>query len=106
NYTALSFLATGVNGNQLNQTFTVTYTDGSTQRITQSISDWATPQNYLGESKAKAMAYRDRSDGSKQNGTFLVYGYRFSLDPAKQVQSITLPNDMNVELLAIHLAYA
>ena len=41
-------LATGVHGNQANQTFVVTYTDGTTSSITQSLSDWFTPQNYRG----------------------------------------------------------
>src|ERR1019366_8229138 len=40
NYTALSFLATAINGNQANQKFTVTYSDGTTATFTQSISDW------------------------------------------------------------------
>src|SRR5262249_27054233 len=36
----VSVLATGVNGNQPNQEFEVTYTDGSTAVFFQSISDW------------------------------------------------------------------
>jgi hypothetical protein len=45
NDTTLTFLATGVNGNQASQTFTVTYSDNSTQSFTQSLSDWFTPQS-------------------------------------------------------------
>ena len=45
NDAALKLLATAVNGAQPNQTFTVTYTDGTTATLTQSISDWAVPQN-------------------------------------------------------------
>ena len=41
--------ATGVNGNQANQTFTVNYSDGTSTSFTQSLSDWFTPQNYAGE---------------------------------------------------------
>ncbi len=40
NYSTLYMLATGVNGNQTNQTFVVTYTDGTTSTVTQSLSDW------------------------------------------------------------------
>ena len=79
-YTSLQFLALAVNGNQANQTFTVNYTDGTTQTFTQSLSDWFSPQNYPGESKAVTMAYRDLSNGTKDNRTFYVYGYSFSLD--------------------------
>jgi hypothetical protein len=101
NDVSLSFLASGVNGNQANQSFKVTYTDGTTQTFTQSISDGLTPQNYAGESKAVTMAYRDASNGTKDNRTFYVYGYTIVLNSAKQVQSITLPSDANVEVLAI-----
>lgn len=103
NFTTLSFLAVGVNGNQPNLTFTVTYTDGTTQTFTQSISDWYTPQNYAGESTVVSTAYRDTSGGGTDNRPFNVYGYQFALNSAKTVQSIILPNDSNVEILAMNL---
>src|SRR5262249_41146618 len=62
-YSALKLLATGVNGAQANQVFTVTYTDGTTARFVQSISDWAMPRNYSGEATALATAYRDTAVG-------------------------------------------
>ena len=43
NDSELYLLATGVNGSQLNQNFVVTYTDGTTDTFTQSLSDWFTP---------------------------------------------------------------
>ncbi len=101
NDASVSFLAVGVNGNQPNQTFKVTYTDGSTQTFTQSLSDWFTPQNFPGESTAVTMPYRDTANGGRDGRTFQVYAYSFTLNPAKQVKSITLPNDRNVEVLAI-----
>ncbi len=36
-----------------------TYTDGTTARFTQSISDWAIPQGFAGETTALTTAYRD-----------------------------------------------
>jgi hypothetical protein len=54
----LNLLATAVNGAQVGQTFTVTYTDGSTASFTRSLSDWCNPQNYAGESQARKMASR------------------------------------------------
>jgi hypothetical protein len=103
NFATLSFLAAGVNGNQADQTFTVTYSDGTTQTFTQSISDWYTPQGYAGESTAVSLAYRNTSGGGTQNGPFNVYGYQFALNSSKTVQSITLPNNANVEILAMNL---
>ena len=105
-YASLQFLGLAVNGNQANQTFTVNYADGTTQTFTQSLSDWFSPQNYTGESKAVTMAYRDLSNGTKDNRTFYVYGYSFSLDATKTVSSITLPNDANVKLLSVTLSTA
>ncbi len=52
NYTLLRMLASGLQGNRPSQMFVVTYTDNSSVTNTQSLSDWFTPQNYAGESKA------------------------------------------------------
>ena len=102
----LNLLATAVNGNQPNQTFIVTYTDGTTSSFTQSLSDWFTPQNYAGESKALTMAYRLAPSGATDNGTFYLYGYSFALNSAKTVKSLTLPNNRNVVVLAVDVTPA
>ncbi len=104
----LSFLGTGVYGSQLNQVFRVNYTDGSFQNFTQSLSDWYVPQSFAGESIVGTYAYRDAFDGSRQdfsasNQFPSLYAYSFSLDPSKIVQSITLPNNSDVDLLAMNL---
>ncbi|HEX4147156.1 MAG TPA: choice-of-anchor Q domain-containing protein, partial [Pirellulales bacterium] len=105
-YSKLELLATGVNGNQANQTFTVRYTDGTTTTFTQSLSDWHTPQNYAGESVVLSNSYRNTSTGTKDtSGPFDVYGYAFTLNPAKTVVAITLPNDHNVAVLAMSLVH-
>jgi len=106
-FTTLQLLAAGVNGNQLSQTFTVTYTDNSTTIFTQSLSDWAAPQSFPGESIAVSMPYRNSGNGTKDTGTRVnVYGYCFTLNPAKTVKTITLPGNGNVLVLAIVLANA
>src|SRR5262249_31147113 len=103
NFSSLKLLATAVNGNQPSLTFTVHYTDGTSQTITQSFSDWATPQSYAGEAVAVSTSYRDLSNGTKQTGTFNVYGYRFALNSSKTVQSIRLPINSTLEVLAMNL---
>ncbi len=105
-YSKLYFLATGVNGNQPDQTFTVNYTTGSPTTVTQSISDWHTPQAYTGESIAVTSAYRNTSSGGSDDHNYYVYGYSIALDSTRTVSSITLPNDGNVEVLAISTASA
>jgi hypothetical protein len=92
-----------VEGNQTSETFTVTYTDGTISKFTQSFSDWFTPQKYAGESEGVAMAYRNYENGTKDNRTFNLYAYRFALKPAKVVQSVSLPNDTHVLVLAATL---
>jgi hypothetical protein len=102
--TSLSFVAAGVNGNQLNQTFTIHYTDGTSQTFTRSISDWATPQHFSGETIVKTMPYRDVSNGTTQSVQVNVYGYTVTLNSSQTVQGVSLPNNSNVNVLAIDLA--
>jgi hypothetical protein len=100
-YSSLRMLATGVNGNQASQAFTVTYSDASTSSFTQSLSDWFTPQSYSGESDAVSLSYRDTNSGGKDSRAFNLYGYSFSLNNAKTAQSFTLPSDSNVEVVSL-----
>jgi hypothetical protein len=103
NYNALSLLATAVDGVQTNQVFTVTYADGSTNSVTQSISDWGGPSGYASESMAASTANRVAPDGTAQAGPWYLYGYIIPLNPAKQVVSVTTPNNPNVVVLAASL---
>ena len=100
NFSGLLLLGTGVQGKQLSQTITVNYTDGTSAQFVQSFSDWSSPQNFPGEGEAVASSYRNSSSGSEDAGTFSLYAYQFALDPTRTVESITLPADPNVVLLA------
>ncbi len=102
-FSYLRLLATGVEGDQASQAFTVTYTDGTTSQFVQSLSDWYTPANYSGESEGVAMAYRNFDNGTKDQRTFNLYEYQFHLNKAKVVQSVTLPNNSHVLVLAATL---
>jgi hypothetical protein len=102
-YSTLNLLGTGVLGNQTNQSFVVTYTDGTTSTFTQSLSDWRTPQGYTGESTVLTMAYRVSASGAESPGPYNLYGYAFALNSAKTVASLTLPSNNNVVILAIDL---
>ncbi len=102
-FSSLQFLATATRGSQANQTFTINYTDGTTQTYTQGISDWASSSTYAGESVAVSMPYRNGGGGTSQAGNFKLYGYTIALNPTKIVESITLPNNGNVKLLAMNL---
>ncbi|HEV2328345.1 MAG TPA: protease pro-enzyme activation domain-containing protein [Verrucomicrobiae bacterium] len=105
NFSSLLLLGNAVNGSQSGVTFTVNYTDGSATSFTQSFSDWAGSQNFPGEFLVAKMAYRNTSGGAKDLNTAVnLYGYSFTLNPAKTVKSITLPSNGNLLLLAIALA--
>jgi hypothetical protein len=104
-WSAVRFLATGVNGNHPNLTFTVTYTDGSTDTYTRSVSEWLLPQGYAGESVAAVMPYRNFADGSQDSTFVFVYGYELVLAGNKAVQSITLPSDSGVMVLGVTVVY-
>ncbi len=102
-YSSLLLLATGLHGNQAAQTFTVLYTDGTSTSFMQSFSDWFTPQKYAGELEGVAMGYRNYDNGTRDKRTFNLYSYQFALNKNKVVQSITLPNNVNIAVLAMTL---
>ena len=111
-YTSLELIATGLEGNQSSQTVKVTYGDSTSTSFTQSFSDWCSALNGSGcvstggnpgESVAVAMPYRD-SAGGPDNRVFYVYHYAFALNTNKTVQSLTLPNNRNVVVLAATLS--
>jgi hypothetical protein len=102
-FSGLLLLGTGVQGNQTSQTITVNYTDGTSAQFVQSFSDWSSPQNFPGEIEGVAMSYRNSSDGSKDQGTFSLYAYQLEIDPTRIVQSVILPNNPNVVVLAATL---
>ena len=99
-YSNIALLAAAVNGSQFGQTFTVNYTDGSSTQIVQSFSDWFTPQNFTSEYEAVGMPYRNVDNGTKDERPFNLYAYLLPLNRSKVVQSITLPVDPNVMILA------
>jgi hypothetical protein len=96
----LILLATGIQGNQTSQPIKVNYGDGTSTQFVQSFSDWFTPQKYRGELEAVAMPYRNFEDGTKDKRTFNLYAYGFTFDSTKVVQSVVLPNNPNVIVLA------
>ena len=111
NFATLQLLATGIEGPQASQTVTVTYTDNSTSTFAQSFSDWCSHLNgggctstggNSGESVAVAMPYRDSAAGPDDR-VFYLYHYSFALNASKTVQSVTLPNNRDVVVLAATL---
>ena len=102
-FASVDLLATGVEGSQDSQVFTVTYADGTTSSFTQSFSDWYVPSDFTGESVAVTMPYRLVGNGTKDDRPFHLYGYSFALDSSKEVKSVTLPDNRFVVVFAVSL---
>ena len=107
-FARLQMLAAGIYGPVSDQPITVTYTDGSDSSFTQGLNDWcncgANHVDQSGESLVVTMPYRDSREGTLDRQESYVYAYTFALDPAKTVQSLTLPDNRHVVVLAATLA--
>ena len=102
-YASLNMLGALVNNATAANTFVVTYTDNSTSTVTQSLSDWVYPLNYVGESNLTCVPYRTTSNGTPDAHLTCVFGYQIPLDSTKIVKSIQLPATRNVVMLAMAL---
>jgi len=102
-FSTVNVLGTGVNGNQPVE-FTINYSDGTSQYINQTMSDWINPLPDNGlETTAAIMPYRNLANGTTQPGPWHLYAYALKPDMTKTIESITLPNVPNAEFLAITL---
>ncbi len=103
-YKSLWLFGTGIEGSQKAQKLTVTFTDGTTQTLTQGYSDWFVPKGFPGEVRAVKMPYRILGDGGKDNRPFYLYSYGFSLTPGKTLKSLELPDNQYIKIFAITVA--
>ena len=104
-YSTLQILASGVNGNQTGQVFTVTYSDNSTTTFTQDVSDWYTgPVPYAVESIASTMTYENTYNGGERVHATYVYGYQFAINANKTVKNLILPANRDVCVMAVALS--
>ncbi len=107
-YTNLYMLGAMVNNIQpsgvyYTEPFTVTYTDGSTTVLNQTLSDWVYAAGWPGESVINCSEDRNFQDGTTQADSVCVYGYQIVLDPTKTVSTIQLPATRNIVMLAMDL---
>jgi hypothetical protein len=85
------------------ETFTVTYTDGTTKSVQQGMSDWVNPRNYPGETVVQCYPWRHNLDGTNDQNSVCAYGYSITLDPSKTVASLTLPNSRDIVMISFVL---
>ncbi len=101
---SLWILASSIEGSHRDQPITIRYTDGTSQVIQQSFSDWYVPEAFSGEVRAIRCEYRNTPDGTKDTRNFFVYAYGFNLDATKTLKDVTLPNDDGIRVLAVSTA--
>lgn len=102
--TRLAFLGAAAHGPSYG-TATITYSDGSVQRVTLGMSDWTLNGNQaqpsLGNSIAATAAYRNYTGvQSSVRRTYVFYAY-VTLHAGKTVASLQLPSTVNQGRLAI-----
>ena len=99
-YSGLYILATATGGGQASK-LTVNYADGSTQTVDFRVSDWCGDPGF-GEEIAWEMAHRYDRNGPTGPRTRLFRVW-WKLDAAKQVDSITLPDNPKIHIFAVTL---
>ena len=117
-YSSLKVLGTAF-GQSQDVKIVINYTDGSKKDVTYRLSHWGAlnPQlkqaaTFPGQSQVKTMSYVVGPGGAKVNNGnptsygWVLYGYDITLDGAKGVASITLPNNRNVVILGMGLVAA
>jgi hypothetical protein len=102
NYASLELLGFAISGTQASQGFTVTYADGTSQTVTQSLSDWMSAVPQIGEKIALSLPYR-WSATAKEFGNFHLFQYSLPLDPTRVLSGFTLPSNAKVKLLGATL---
>lgn len=90
----------GLNGYQKAQTFTVNYSDGSSSKFTQNLSDWLSPSNFEGEYNIFSAHYGIQRQGFEWRRRIYVYGYEFPLEEGKKPVSLALPSNKEVVILS------
>ena len=102
NYSSVYLIGAATTTNQTNEPFILTYSDGTTSTQTLAgMSSWASSAGYAGESIVATTKYKNTSSGGKVAGTYDLYGYQLTANPAKALVSVTLPNTRNVVIMAL-----
>jgi hypothetical protein len=101
----LAFLGSSTGGNT-GGIATVTYTDGSTQKITLVFNDWALSAGNVSTSSGNLIAistpYRNTPTGKQTMNTYMFYS-EFALQAGKTLQSVTLPNSNTIGNGVLHV---
>ncbi|KGN38656.1 GH92 family glycosyl hydrolase [Knoellia subterranea] len=79
----------------------VTYTDGSTADVPVALTDWAASSGRNGNTVALDMDHRIRNGSGVDGPPVQLFAHSAATNSAKELQSITLPNDPRFEVYAL-----
>jgi hypothetical protein len=101
NYQTLHLVSASHNG-PVTTVISVRYTDGSVGELSVTAGDWAgsTPS---GTRVLLDMPHRIKAGSGEDGPPVRLFGQSLTLDPAKQVHSLSLPNDARFEVYALTL---
>ncbi|KRF41241.1 GH92 family glycosyl hydrolase [Terrabacter sp. Soil810] len=81
----------------------LTYTDGSVQSVPVALTDWAAGSGHNGNTVAIAMDHRIKGGSGVDGPPVQIFGTTVAVDPARQLQAVTLPADDRFEVYALTL---
>jgi predicted alpha-1,2-mannosidase len=98
---AVKLVATAHNG-PVTGALTIAYTDGSTSTAPITVADWC-GSAAAGSSTVLAMPHRIRSGQGTDGPPVNLYGFTVPVDSAKEIRSVSLPNDPRIHVYALTL---
>ena len=102
NYSSVYLIGAATTTGQTSVPFILTYSDGTTSTQTLAgMSSWASSAGNAGESIVATTTYKNTQNGTQVSGTYDLYGYQLTANPAKTLVSVTLPNTRNIVILAL-----
>ena len=104
NFAEMTLLGAATTTGQTNQCFTANYTDGTSSTGCWNMSSWLQPAGYSGETTVQTTPYVNTGGGGRVTEYASLYGYQIPLNSAKVLQSLTLPNNRNIVIVAMSLS--
>ncbi|GID94216.1 GH92 family glycosyl hydrolase [Amorphoplanes digitatis] len=101
-HTAVKLVATTHNG-PVTAALTIGYADGTSSAVPVTVADWCGTAS-TGSTTVLAMPHRIKSGKGVDGPPVNLFGLSLPVAPARQIRSITLPNDPRLHLYAITLS--
>lgn len=102
NYSHLYLLGGGVNG-ATSSAVILNYTDGTSQSVAQTFSDWAILTAQTNQTTALTCGSRNTNTGGSQATSAYVLYFSIPVDSTRVLQSFQTPTSVNVQLMGMTL---